>query len=403
MAKGNLFLGTGSRKLGDVVLYRREGIQQARVRVRKIANPQTDAQALQRNYLAPVARFYAPLSGVLERSWEGLNKSKSYQAFLKKNIDKARSAGWYLPKGTEFFPLPYQVSKGTLPSLGGSHLNNNNVSIPVSGLLETMTTLGALSQQLIESGYEEGDQLTILAIVSTPNGYVPSFTRMFLSSQDGTALSNFNTSYFEIVAAAGALHISLGNNGDSLVAGCAIMSRYSDGKWLRSSESLLVASSVLDTVTGLTARDAAIASYQKGSSLISSDVYLNGSTPSVSSDNTLFVTLYDNSGQIILTDGQITPLSLEQDGLTINGREEHVVYVVGKRASNGARVRALIRSVVPGSASNGRYLSDMDGSATQEEIPRPFYYVQLTGSNNEFADFLNAYGVDVSAFVSSAG
>ena len=80
MAIGNLFLGAAKKTIGDIVLYRRNGVQQSRVRVRHIANPKTEAQALQRNYMAPVTKFYAPLAGVLEKSWEGLNRSESLSA-----------------------------------------------------------------------------------------------------------------------------------------------------------------------------------------------------------------------------------------------------------------------------------------------------------------------------------
>ena len=69
MAKGNLFLGTAARSVGDVVMYRREGSQVSRVRVRKIANPKTDAQCAQRAYMSAVVRFYQPLADILERSF----------------------------------------------------------------------------------------------------------------------------------------------------------------------------------------------------------------------------------------------------------------------------------------------------------------------------------------------
>ena len=77
MAKGNLLLGTAGNSVGDVVMYRREGAQVSRVRVRKIKNPKTDAQSLQRAAFSPVAKFYSPLAVVLERSFEGLSKMKS--------------------------------------------------------------------------------------------------------------------------------------------------------------------------------------------------------------------------------------------------------------------------------------------------------------------------------------
>ena len=48
MAKGNLILGTASRSIGDVTMYRRNGQQVSRARVRNIGNPRTEGQAKQR-------------------------------------------------------------------------------------------------------------------------------------------------------------------------------------------------------------------------------------------------------------------------------------------------------------------------------------------------------------------
>lgn len=115
MAKGNLLLGTAKNSVGDVVMYRREGAQITRVRVRNVKNPKTDAQSFQRAIMAPIAKFYSPLSVVLERSFEGLSKAKSHNKFNQVNAGLARAGKWALPKGTGFFPMPYQLSKGTLP------------------------------------------------------------------------------------------------------------------------------------------------------------------------------------------------------------------------------------------------------------------------------------------------
>ena len=75
MAKGNLLLGTAKNSVGDVVMYRREGSEITRVRVRNVKNPKTNAQSFQRAIMAPIAKFYSPLSVVLERSFEGLLKA----------------------------------------------------------------------------------------------------------------------------------------------------------------------------------------------------------------------------------------------------------------------------------------------------------------------------------------
>lgn len=285
-----MFLGTAQKKVGDVVLYRRDGVQQSRVRVRKIANPKTEGQALQRCFLAPVAKFYAPLAGVLERSWENQTKARSAQAFQRVNISKAKSEGWFVPKGTGFFPLPYQLSYGILPRL---KYTIGAASFSLDAGTFTGRTIGAFSQGMIARyGLSEGDQLTCIVIMhnESTGTYRPMWLRFLLNTSDsreGAAL----TSEFRIDISSGLL-IATSVTSESLVAGAFIVSRYDDG-WKRSTQSLLVLPSVLSLVTGEDARAAAIASYQDASSVVTSDVYLNGSVGAPSSDTLLgpFVTI----------------------------------------------------------------------------------------------------------------
>lgn len=272
MAIGNLFLGTARKTIGDIVMYRRNGEQLSRVRVRKIANPKTEAQALQRNYMAPVTKFYAPLADVLERSWEGLDRQKSLGAFLKTNAGLARSSGWYVVKGAGFTPLPYKVSNGTLPpltysdselSLGGQSISDIKVS--------------TISAALVNMGYQIGDQLTTIICLQNAEGDVrPVWSRVLLSSSDESDI-------FSDIA--GAVLFEQSENGlvysgvlESVIGAVFIVSRWNGSKWLRSSQYVQVSSIYLEQYTSIEARAAAIASYQSGDSVVSSDIYLNGGT-----------------------------------------------------------------------------------------------------------------------------
>lgn len=58
MSKGNIFLGMGRGKLGDIVLTRTAGEQVTRTRNRHPRNPQTPAQMFQRGSLATVSEMY---------------------------------------------------------------------------------------------------------------------------------------------------------------------------------------------------------------------------------------------------------------------------------------------------------------------------------------------------------
>lgn len=273
MAKNNLFLGSGSGSVGDVVLMRRNGQQVARVRIREIANPKSEGQSVQRSVFAPVSKFYAPLSGVLEKSWEGKNRADSQAAFLKANINLGRANNWALPKGFGFAPLPYQIANGTLPSLPQTFGNTNNLVLQVPALEAGATTFGQLSQALIAQGYAEGDQLTLIIVLEQAEGqslsYVPRYTRVYLDSTSGDTIAEA----FALVTtsvAAGTLTLSR----PDMFGAAMIVSRYDRGNWRRSVTYMQCDPTYMEGVV----RDSMLAarSYQSDQSTPVSDVYLNG-------------------------------------------------------------------------------------------------------------------------------
>lgn len=273
MAKHNLFLGTGKGSVGDVTVYRRSGSQVTRVRVRDVANPRTTSQSTQRNFLAPVAKFYAPLAVVLEKSYEGLSKSASYSAFLKKNIEKARQEGYYLDKGTPFFPLPYQVSRGTIAPIAYTMGANKQLEIATTST-ETGATIAALSKHFMTRGYLAGDQVTLIVVADDGNGnYFPQYGRFIIEPESTATISTVLPDLAITVAAS---KISFKSAAFDTVAGCCIISRWENNVWRRSTQSLIVKDEILLNITSEAARKAAIASY--GDNVASGDgnVYLDG-------------------------------------------------------------------------------------------------------------------------------
>lgn len=272
MATGNLFLGAARKTIGDVVLYRRNGVQQSRVRVRHIANPKTEAQALQRNYMAPVTKFYAPLAGVLERSWEGLNRSESLSAFLKENVTLARSNGWYVVKGAEFTPLPYKVSKGILAPLEYTNEVLTLSSTPSDLKVSTISTI------LVDMGYLLGDQVTFIACLrdESKGDIRPIWSRFLLSESDTADIFADINGRVSFQAAEDSLEIA--GVAEELIACAFIMSRWDGSKWLRSTQFVKCDEAYLQEFTSPEAREAAIASYRGGASIVQSDIYLNGGT-----------------------------------------------------------------------------------------------------------------------------
>lgn len=316
MATNNIFLGTGRRSIGDVVLYRRNGKQVARIRVRQVANPKTVPQCLQRVYFAPVSKFYAPLAGALERSWEGRNKSESFSRYLSWNLAKARSHGWYLPKGAGWFPLPYQVSSGSLPVLQ-YEFTEGGIKIYLRDSLAA-NTLGALSRALVNMGYQEGDQVTVIASMRSGEDedivYTPSYFRFWIDSTSTTPLQDVGNGLINLF-----LEQSISNavmvldQFDNLCGGAVIVSRYVDGTWLRSTQSFVVEDTIMTAVTSVSARESSIESYGNGAAVIDSDIYLNGSTVNGSrsprrAQQRIIAQIIDGAGGVAY---EVNPVSIE--------------------------------------------------------------------------------------------
>lgn len=284
MAKNNIFLGTGAGSVGDVTMMRRMGKQVSRLRVRSIANPKTYGQARQRCYMAPIPKFYAPLAIALEKSWEGKNKSESYSAFLKKNVELARNNNWTLPKGTGFYPMPYRLSKGTLPSINASINSNYSDQFQISGDFSATAdeeTFGVFSQDLINAkGLQNGDQITIITVAKIDDGvFVPHYVRFYLDvTSNEIAADVFRGLGFSITEASDVkLILTLTNSYNGLMGVAIIASRWENDQWRRSIESLDVAPEILAAIAGPGVEETNIATYMTSDSANPSDVYLNGS------------------------------------------------------------------------------------------------------------------------------
>lgn len=280
MAKGNLFLGTAGNSVGDVVMYRREGSQVSRVRVRKVKNPKTDAQSLQRAAFSPVAKFYSPLAVVLERSFEGLSKSKSYAKFLKTNVDLARANGWLLPKGTGFFPLPYRLSQGTLPQISYSIMTGLT---PGFNIGETQTsTIGGLSEAFVAAGYQNGDIVTIILVsVNGPIAATGSFSPVAVQfAIDTTSTQTISAAFSgRIVISNGPSGASFNvPSGSNCAAGAIIVARFENEKWRRSTQDLAVDTGLMTAITAADYKAEAIASYGPNAGDPNPLVYLDGDT-----------------------------------------------------------------------------------------------------------------------------
>lgn len=281
MAKGNLLLGTASRSIGDVTMYRRNGQQVSRARVRKIGNPRTEGQAKQRMLQAALTRFYSPLASCLEKSFEGKNKMDSYSKFLAVNNRIGRNV-FAVPKNAGWVPVPVKVSGGTMPSPTVSWDEANDAGFLLDALVEgNLATLGDLSSALKTAyGLEEGDQVTVIFAKTNGDGenevFTPYYFRFFIKSTSVDALPD----YFGVGFSVSNASVKIEDADDNIVACAVIFSRYENGAWRRSNSYMALGPTLLADFTGTEGIAKWLDEWMNGTTVPTSDVYLNGSTES---------------------------------------------------------------------------------------------------------------------------
>lgn len=87
MSKRSLFWGQASGKLGEAVYYRAGGEQRTRAYVRRINNPKTRAQALQRTKFNNMVAVFRGTSVFVKSLFKAEKSSQSsFNAFVKKNF-----------------------------------------------------------------------------------------------------------------------------------------------------------------------------------------------------------------------------------------------------------------------------------------------------------------------------
>lgn len=211
MAKGNLFLGFGRGKLGDVVMYRVNGEQVSRARNRSPKNPQTALQLLQRTVMHTASSAFSQLSKICDHSFQGLQVGTPNQSrFSKLNVSmlRARCAEEinsadpatiaasrkynYMGKGDYGCMVnPYVISEGSLPSMNATMMTSSSCYLnPLGRQLPERPTYATILEYL---GAKRGDQLTfvwMLADAKPASGHDPfvtgfRFARVILEPSDG--------------------------------------------------------------------------------------------------------------------------------------------------------------------------------------------------------------------------
>ena len=331
MAKGNLFLGFASGKIGSVVMYRSKGAQVSRALNPSPSNPQSALQMLQRVCLKTSSSAYSLLQDITNHAFEGLAPGTDSQgAFVTRNVQQMRTQlADYINSGdaeeilscveanfnnkADTWPAmrPYIVSQGRAPQVPFKFVQTSGENTASLALDITFPSTPTYDQLITALGLQRGDQLTFLflsvddtdvsytyngfhyarvilepanGVFSTPfitNGAItsPNPRNKGALSVDQTSAEGDRMIAFNAVDGSNEI-ISPDNQAtNSLGAAAIIVSRLTGETWQRSNTQLIVRSS-LKTVPGHLAWDhetgylaEAIASYLKAGAV--STEYLN--------------------------------------------------------------------------------------------------------------------------------
>lgn len=378
MAKGNAFIGLVTGKLGDTVGYRitnsADKVTQGwRPYIATVANPQTEAQSIQRLKMAPAVNFYRALSTILNNAWQGQKygtQSRNY--FMSVAMSQTTGIPFITKGDKRFYPGEYQVAQGSLArqsvtAIADNLLTTSLISPGVTG------TWGEFSQGLINKnfGVKNGDKLTFIFVGTSALGeYLPAYSYVILDTSNTTAaseiLASSNLSFAG--AADAALQVGVVNAVTDIVAGAVILSRLdtsSGTNWLRSNSRMFVTEAFKEVWMGTAAYQAAITSYMKAEN-VSSDWYLNAGInnsmtwvgPGGNSGSNLNVVLVE-SYPVIYGEGDngTAAIATMSDGTKrayrTNGSPSYVCIYNGGQLSSGGRLAVesnlqRIMDAVPG-------------------------------------------------------
>lgn len=169
MAKGNMFIGNGSGKVGNLVVSTRAGEQVTRVYQPRVANPKSYSQMLQRAKFANAVKFYKKaVQNFFKFAFEDKKKSESdYNAFMRHNVMNSA----LLTKvnvDNAYFPAlgRWVMSSGSLPNpFNLEAAESSGFSFDNDGF-DGSANIGQISSSLIGQGFNAGDIITFVLITS---------------------------------------------------------------------------------------------------------------------------------------------------------------------------------------------------------------------------------------------
>lgn len=383
MAKG---LQQRRGKVGNEIYYNvansnNKEKQGVRVYQPNVKNPKSVAQSIQRMKVAPSVSFYRALAELLDHSWQGIPYGgRSTQHFRK--LAMLMKTGYpYVLKGDNTpFPGEYQISSGSLVSPTIEGWNTLTMGLRTNLVVDSRdpfqedsgATLGDISLQILNNnGYlQEGDQLTFIYCLpvaksgptATPDlsqGVYYKYCRLVLNTESEYLFKDWlKATGFELLPSTEDKTlflnftggIRLGEQADGIPCGGAIIvsrpPRNDGGSWQRSLTKFFCTPEYKNVMMGDAAYQAALESYQKETSSMTSDWYLNQG-----GENTDDINLASS----YISSGSVTIGSTTFNGAFFNHRGP-AKLIVGPLASGSRNVYRFINATTV--AVQGAYTDD---------------------------------------------
>ena len=284
MAKSKGFFGirTGSTK--NFTFSELHGEQITKERVSKVKNPRTISQMRQRMLMATIGAAYSYLKAIADHSFEGKTVGQQNMSeFMRLNLNKFRDASLNNSAAYAFNayqdklinPMRFILAKGSLPAMPFVINATNQVELSYN------VTDASTAEKVYEvMGLNKGDMVTFVWVVGTSSlvggifKYTPNRLNIVRLKADKTGAIATPHDAFSFESNHDDLDINISKQGDVLKLsssianiGAVILSRQSNGVWLRSDAVMAGNKSIYEGVT---------VGNQLGTYPIESELILNG-------------------------------------------------------------------------------------------------------------------------------
>lgn len=289
MAKSKSFFGLRRGSTKSMTFQVLNGAQITKDRVADVKNPRTTSQMVQRMIMSTAGAAYKHFKPIVDHSFEGCSYGqKSYSKFMQLNVNRmvndieaGNNAFSYNPFGdTNLYASPFTLSAGSLkfPLVNSITYETDSNSIIVNFPFSPNDWYEYTFNQFMDLwGVRVGDYLTLCLIYNDGLSDIYKFAwiRMeFISGSDKTMfdvdcdevllVTSNHEIYVNDIESDEMRVVILSTNVVEYIYGTAILSRRSNGKWLRSNSQIIFPGSPVNSPTAAQA----LATYPQGAGYV---------------------------------------------------------------------------------------------------------------------------------------